>query len=129
MQRLHIHGRSRLGLYKSTKDSRSTFQKLRAPLRDLVRVNVELMCQLGQRLLALDGRQRHLRLEGRAVVPARSSRHGVSSLSASCRCRADDPLNTPVQISQASSLMPAQIGAPSPYTTTRHEVVQQRLAG
>ena len=44
--------------------------------RDLVRVNVELLGQLHQRLLALDGRQSHLGFECRAMIPARSSRHG-----------------------------------------------------
>src|SRR3954447_14668797 len=41
-------------------------------------MNVELLCQLGQRLLALDGGQSHLRLESRCVVPARSSGHCFS---------------------------------------------------
>ena len=80
MQRLHIHGRNRLGFCLGAKDARGTFQELRAPLRDLVGVNIELLRQLSQRPLALDGRQRHLRLEGRAVVPARSSRYGLSLL-------------------------------------------------
>src|SRR5688500_1227161 len=47
----------------------------RLPLSDLVGMNVELLCQLGQRLLALDGSQSHLRLESRCVVPARSFGH------------------------------------------------------
>jgi hypothetical protein len=47
-------------------------------LRDLIGVNVELLRQLGQRLLALDGGQSHFRLECRAVVPARSFRHRLS---------------------------------------------------
>ena len=38
--------------------------QLRLPGRDLVRVDVELLRQLGQRLLTLDCRERHLRLEG-----------------------------------------------------------------
>ena len=54
------------------------FQQLAAPDRDLVRVNVKLLRQLGQRLLALHGSQGHLRLEGRAVVPACSLRHLIS---------------------------------------------------
>src|SRR4051794_4230234 len=45
-------------------------EQLRLPLGDLVGMNVELLCQLGQRLLALDGGQSHLRLESRGVVPA-----------------------------------------------------------
>jgi hypothetical protein len=49
------------------------FKQLGFPLRDLVGVNVELLRQLGQRLLALQGGQGHLRLECRRVVPTRSS--------------------------------------------------------
>src|SRR3954471_14162735 len=41
-------------------------------------MNVELLCQLGQRLVASEGGQSHLRLESRCVVPARSFRHGLS---------------------------------------------------
>src|SRR4051812_49203218 len=56
----------------------SPFEQQRLPGRDLVRMNVELLRQFGQRLLALDGGQSHLRLESRAVIPARSSRHRLS---------------------------------------------------
>jgi len=60
------------------------------PGQVLVRVHVELVGRLRHRLFALDGSQRHpgsgqgwaLRLESRAVVPARSSRHGLSSFPA-----------------------------------------------
>ena len=55
-------------------------EKLGAPLRDLVRVNVKLLGQLRKRPLSLDGCKRHLYLKGRAVIPARSSGHGLSSL-------------------------------------------------
>src|SRR4051794_27472114 len=41
-------------------------------------MHVELLGQLGQRPLALHGGEGHLRLEGRGVVPARSSRHRLS---------------------------------------------------
>src|SRR4051794_4066340 len=41
-------------------------------------MDVELLRQLGQRLLALDGGQSHLCFESRAVIPARSSRHRLS---------------------------------------------------
>ena len=37
-----------------------------------------MLRQLSYRPIALDGGQRHLRLEGRCVVPARSSAHGLS---------------------------------------------------
>src|SRR4051812_10171941 len=53
-------------------------EKLRLPLGDLVGMNVELLRQLGQRLLALDGGQSHLRLESRCVVPTWSSGHCFS---------------------------------------------------
>ena len=43
----------------------AAFQKLRPPLGDLVRVDIEALREFRQRLLALDGRERHLRLEGR----------------------------------------------------------------
>ena len=52
--------------------------KLRLPRRDLVGVDVEMLGQLRERPIALDGGKRHLRLEGRCVVPARSSAHGLS---------------------------------------------------
>jgi hypothetical protein len=41
-------------------------------------MNVELLGQLRQRPIALDGGKRHLRLEGRCVIPARSSAHALS---------------------------------------------------
>jgi hypothetical protein len=40
-------------------------------------MNVKILRQLDQRLLALDRSYRHSRFEGRAVVPARSSSHGL----------------------------------------------------
>jgi hypothetical protein len=41
-------------------------------------MNVELLGNLHNGSIALDGSERHLRLEGRCVVPARSSRHDLS---------------------------------------------------
>jgi hypothetical protein len=41
-------------------------------------VNVELVRQLGLRLLTLEGGQSHLRLESRGVIPASPLRHGFS---------------------------------------------------
>jgi hypothetical protein len=41
-------------------------------------MNVELFGKLSQCSIALDGGKRHLRLEGRCVVPARASAHGRS---------------------------------------------------
>jgi len=65
-----------------------SFEQLSLPLGDLVRrrllkvppsearwnscrrLDIEVLCQFGQRLFALHGGQSHLRLEGRCVVPA-----------------------------------------------------------
>jgi hypothetical protein len=44
----------------------------------ITRMDVELLRKLSQRSIALDGGKRHLRLEGRCVVPARSSAHGLA---------------------------------------------------
>ncbi len=52
--------------------------ELSLPRRDLIGVDVELLRELRQRPIALDRRKRHLRLEGRCVVPARSSPRGLS---------------------------------------------------
>jgi hypothetical protein len=41
-------------------------------------MNVELFGKLRDGPIALDGGKRHPRLEGRCVVPARSSRYGLS---------------------------------------------------
>jgi hypothetical protein len=79
MERFQIHSWSHgAGLGLGPKYSGSPLQKLCFPLRDLVDVHVELLRQLDQRLLALQGSQRHLCLECRAVVPAYSFRHRLS---------------------------------------------------
>src|SRR5436190_4220694 len=49
-------------------DACRTVQQLLLPVVDLVRVDPELPSQLGDGPVALDGRQRHLRLERRAVL-------------------------------------------------------------
>jgi hypothetical protein len=71
MQRLHVdRWCGSLGLRFGPEHAGGPVKKLAAPLRDLVGVHVELLRQIGQRLLALDRRQSDLRLESRAVVPA-----------------------------------------------------------
>jgi hypothetical protein len=99
VQRLHVHSRGRLDLCVKAKDARGTFQKLGAPLRDLAAMHIELLSEFDQRLLALDDRQCHLALK--AGLWFRRSRLAIviSSLSASCRCRADNPRNAPAQVS------------------------------
>src|SRR5215218_941014 len=77
MQRLHIDGRrSRFRL--RTEHPGSPVQELSLPSRDLVGMNIELMGQFGERLLAPYGSQGHLRFESRRVVPAWSSAHRFS---------------------------------------------------
>ena len=41
------------------------FNQLAFPLRDLIRMHVELLGQIGERAIALNGGQRYLGLEGR----------------------------------------------------------------
>ena len=76
MPGLHVDRRFQLGFRFSAKNTRRAFQQLVAPLLDLVRVEVEILCQLDQGLLALDRRHCKFSLECRAVVPAWSSCHG-----------------------------------------------------
>jgi hypothetical protein len=52
--------------------------RLHLPRCDLIRVDVELLRQLSQSSIALDGGKCHLGLEARSVVPARSSAHCFS---------------------------------------------------
>ena len=79
MQRLHVDRRlRRLSVAVRAENPGSAFQQLPAPGRDLVRVNVKLLRQFGQRLLDLHGSQCHLRLESRTVVPGCSLRDRVS---------------------------------------------------
>src|SRR4051812_6197464 len=66
-------------------------------------MDVKMLSQLSNRPVALDGGKRHLRLEGRCVVPARSSVHGLS-----CSRRLSPPSGRnstyrPVQICGAGS--------------------------
>jgi len=55
------------------------------------------------RLFAPDGGKRHLRLDSRAVVPARSSRHALSRFRHLSQIQAEISLILAVQISRASS--------------------------
>jgi hypothetical protein len=77
MEFLHINRWWRIRL-AFAENPGSPFKELIPPSLDDIRVDIELGGQLGQRLLALHSRKRHLRLEGRAVVPAGSSGHGIS---------------------------------------------------
>src|SRR6185436_16492639 len=79
MERLHVDGRRpRSVAAAATENIRCPALELRFPRCDLIGMDVELPSQLSQRSIALDGAKRHLRLEGRCVVPARSSVHRLS---------------------------------------------------
>ena len=75
MQRFHVDGRCRLRPGRGPEHPGSPVKKLGLPGRDLVGMDIELLGQLGQGLLASQGSQSHLRLEGRKVVPALSLAH------------------------------------------------------
>src|SRR3954454_15671392 len=79
MQRLHIDGwRGRVRSRLRPQHPGRPLQELSLPGRDLVGMNVKLLRQLSQRLLAPYGSQGHLRFESRRVVPAGSSAHRLS---------------------------------------------------
>jgi hypothetical protein len=76
---LHIDNRMRCSVAAAgTENIGSPALELRLQRCDLIWMDVELLRQLSQRSIALDGRKRHLSLEGRCVVPARSSAHCLS---------------------------------------------------
>jgi hypothetical protein len=75
------------------------------PLFDLVGVHVKLLGQFHQRLFAPNGGKCHLRLESRAMVPARSSCHGLFCSRHLSRSQAEIPLIPTVQISRATSVL------------------------
>jgi hypothetical protein len=78
VQLLQIDRRRCCTLRNTAKNTGSAFQQLPAPRRDLVRMDIKLLRQLGQRLVPFDGGQSHLRLEGRCVIPSRTLRHLLS---------------------------------------------------
>jgi hypothetical protein len=106
MQGLDVDGgRLRLWSRLGAEHPDSPFQKLVTPLLNLVGVDVELLSQFRQRLLALDCSQRRLRLECRGVVPACSSCHvGSCSQRILRRSQAETPLIPAVQIPRATSV-------------------------
>jgi hypothetical protein len=68
--------------------------QLALPRGDLVRMDVELLRQRGQRLLALDRGQSHFRLECRRMRPAAPLRHRMLLMRSENprRCQAENPL-------------------------------------
>ena len=79
MQRLHVDRQRRGNRSRfRPKDTGGTFQELGTPLRNLIGMHIKLLCQLGKCLLAAHRSERHLRLEGRVVVPPGSLCHRLS---------------------------------------------------
>ena len=66
------------GTRASAPNTSAAFSSSRARHCDQVRANAKMRRQLGQRLLALPGSQRHPRLERRAAVPAWALAHRAS---------------------------------------------------
>lgn len=91
--------------------AKSPFKKRLAPRRDLVGVDVEPLTYGGQRLLAIDRRQRDLRLENRAVVPANASRQIRFCSRQACRAQVENAPALAVKISRANSHHGALVGA------------------
>ena len=70
-----------LGFLLPVEDLGGSVEKLLLPLRNLVRMHIELLRQFGQRLVALQGSDRHLGLEFRRVIPPLPSLHAHAPLS------------------------------------------------
>jgi hypothetical protein len=64
---LRLAGRA-LRRRPTLENARRAIQQLLLPVVDLIRMNPKLARQLGDRPVALDRRQRHLRLERRVVL-------------------------------------------------------------
>src|SRR5450830_120847 len=103
VQRLQINGDFWPNTRRGPEHPGSPFKQLRFPLCDLIGMDVELLRQFCQRLIALDGGQSHLRLEYRCVVPARSSAHCLSCSRSSSPLSGRNSTYPAVQICRASS--------------------------
>ncbi len=109
---LHIHRRYRLGLGGVAEHTGSATQQLPAPLGDLVGVYVKLPGSLGQRPLALDAGLGFRR--GRlATISPRSRLSG--------RSHTKTPLNSPVQVSRATSVDPPPLHRDCPHHCRQKE--------
>src|ERR1035441_3743230 len=104
MQRLYVDsGRGRRRATRA-KHVRCPALKLSFPGRNLIGVDIKVLGQLCYRPVTLDGGKRHLRLEGRCVVPARSSVHGLSCSRRSSPLSGRNSTYRTVQISGTGSL-------------------------
>lgn len=82
-------------------------------LFDLVGMHVELLGQFHKGLLVPDGGECHFCLEEPAVVPGRSSRHGLCCSRYLRRIQAESPPILAVQISRANSAFNRRISSDS----------------
>ena len=99
----HINGgRTRRRAPRSENVRCPTFE-LGFPRRNLIGVDVGMRRQLSQRLITLGGGKRHLGLESRYVVPARSSAHSLSCSRLSSPLSGRNSTYRPVQICESSS--------------------------
>src|SRR5258706_3475835 len=88
---------------RSPENITSPTLELRLPRRNLIGVNIEMLRQLSQRSVAVDGGERHLGLEYRCVVPALSSAHRFSCSRPSSPLSGRNSTYRPVQICESSS--------------------------
>src|SRR5713226_5014453 len=103
MQRLYVDRRRCRRRAPSPENITSPTLELRLPRRNLIGVNIEMLRQLSQRSIALDGGERHLGLEYRCVVPALSSAHRFSCSRPSSPLSGRNSTYRPVQICESSS--------------------------
>src|SRR5271166_7187226 len=93
MKRLHVDGRLR-GSAAATRTEHigCPFLQLRLPRCNLIGVHVELLRKLSQCSIAFDGRERHLRLEGRCSGAVVCSLFLLIRWAQRARCQAETPL-------------------------------------
>src|SRR5258705_2556392 len=88
---------------RSPENITSPTLELRLPRRNLIGVNIEMLRQVSQRSIDIDGGERHLGLEYRCVVPALSSAHRSSCSRPSSPLSGRNSTYRPVQICESSS--------------------------
>jgi hypothetical protein len=86
--------------------------------------SVKLLGQLHQRAVALDRRDRHLRLQGQCMVPARSPAHALSFAGESCQAEA--PVTALCRFPKSALGLTSQEFAASLLTNTRFLFFGQR---
>src|ERR1700756_5665791 len=118
MKGFQIHGwRGGVGGGLGPEYPRSPFEQLHLPQGDLIGMDIKLLGQFGQRLLALDCRHSHFCLESRCVVPARSFAHCLSCSTAILAALSRNSTYLAVQIRQTSSIESCNLRKPSSVTS------------